>query len=168
VSYARVRNRVERLLKGLDEPPVDVEALARSLGAEVRLFRLERDVSGVLYRDKGRRVIVVNSAHPLVRRRFTIAHEIGHLLMHPGQTVHVDQGLRINLRDPMSATAEDIDEVEANAFAANLLMPAGWLRSDLADRSLNLEDATEIQHLAERYKVSQQAMIVRLASLNPR
>lgn len=165
VSYARVRNRVQRLLEGLDGPPVDVEALAASLGAEVRAFRLERDVSGVLYRERDRKVIVVNVAHAPARRRFTIAHELGHLLLHPGEPVHVDQGLRINLRDAASATAEEVDEIEANAFAANLLMPAEWLRQDVSEKGIDLEDTNEVKRLADRYGVSAQAMLVRLASL---
>lgn len=165
VSYARVRNRVERLLSGLSEPPVDVEALAASLGAEIRVFKLERDVSGVLYRDRDRKVIVVNSAHSAARRRFTIAHELGHLLLHPGEPIHVDQGARINLRDGASATAEEVDEIEANAFAASLLMPAAWLRRDVSEAGIDVEDGAEIRRLADRYGVSTQAMLVRLASL---
>lgn len=165
VGYTRIRNRVDRLLVGLDAPPVDVEALAESIGAEVRRFKLDPDVSGVLYREDDRKVIVVNTAHSQARRRFTIAHELGHLLLHAGEPVHVDQGLRINLRDDRSATAEDLEEMEANAFAANLLMPAAWLRRDLAEGGIDLEDPNQVQALASRYQVSPQAMVVRLSSL---
>ncbi len=165
VSYLRIRRRVEELLVGLDTPPVDVFAIARGLGAEIRALDLESDVSGILYRDGGRKVIVVNAAHSKVRQRFTVSHEIGHLMLHKGDAVHVDEGFRINLRDPRAATAEDVEEIEANAFAANLLMPADWLKADLGGETLDLQDEVEIDRLAGRYGVSSQAIIFRLTSL---
>jgi Zn-dependent peptidase ImmA (M78 family) len=165
VSYVRIRRRVEELLAGLKTPPVDVFAIARGLGAEVRPLSLEADVSGILYRDGGRKVIVVNAAHSQERQRFTVGHEIGHLMLHRGDPVHVDEGFRINLRDPRAATAEDVEEIEANAFAANLLMPADWLKADLGGETLDVQDEAEVSRLAMRYGVSPQAMIFRLTSL---
>jgi Zn-dependent peptidase ImmA (M78 family) len=164
-AYTRVRRRVDELLRGLSRPPVDLEGIARQLGAEIRLFDLESDVSGVLYRDGDRRVVVVNAAHPEARRRFTIAHELGHLALHKGSAVHVDEGFQINFRDPRSATAENVEEVEANAFAANLLMPAAWLWADLDRETFDLGDDGMLERLAERYQVSKQAMVFRLASM---
>jgi Zn-dependent peptidase ImmA (M78 family) len=86
-------------------------------------------------------------------------------MLHAGEPVHVDQGMRINLRDERSATAEHTEEMEANAFAANLLMPAAWLRRDLAERGIDLEDPNAVQALAGRYQVSPQAMVIRLSAL---
>lgn len=165
-GYARLRRRADELLAGLTCPPVDPAAIASNLGAEVRLFDLEADVSGVLYREADRRVIVVNKQQSLVRQRFTIAHEIGHLILHSGNAVHVDEGFRINLRDPRAATAEEVEEIEANAFAANLLMPAAWVRRDVEDNRLDPSDEDALALLAERYGVSLHAMALRLASLS--
>ena len=165
VSYLRIRRRVEELLRGLKAPPVDVFAIARGLGAEVRVLDLAPDVSGILYRDGARKVIVVNTRHSDVRQRFTVSHEIAHLMLHKGDPVHVDEGFRINLRDPRAATAEDVEEIEANAFAANLLMPAEWLKADLGGETFDLQDEAEIDRLSRRYGVSPQAMIFRLTSL---
>jgi hypothetical protein len=69
------------------------------------------------------------------------------------------------LRDARSATAEDVEEIETNAFAANLLIPAQWIRLDVAGYTLDLENEARIDALADRYQVSKQAMIVRLTSL---
>lgn len=165
VGYARVRRRAEELLKDQARAPVDLETITKALGVEVRQFDLEPDISGILYREDGRRVIVVNQRHSPVRQRFTIAHEIAHLVLHKGESVHVDQAFLVNLRDPRSATAENVEEIEANAFAANLLMPAAWLRTELATDTIDLADEDELRTLAERYEVSTQAMAVRLASL---
>ena len=165
VSYARVRRMADDLLKGQSGPPVDLEAIALRLGAQIRDYDLALDISGILYREKERRVIVVNQHHSAARKRFTIAHEIGHLALHRGEDVHVDSGFRVNLRDPKSATAENVEEIEANAFAANLLMPASWLRGELTDHSIDLNDDSEIATLATKYAVSAQAMMLRLTTL---
>jgi len=56
--------------------------------------------------------------------------------------------------------------MEANAFAAALLMPEDWLRADLADRKIDLSDDVAVRNLATRYEVSQQALTFRLMNLN--
>src|SRR5690606_21568604 len=109
---------------------------------------------------------VVNEAHNAARRRFTIAHELGHLVLHRGTAVHVDDSFRFNLRSPRSSTADDVEVIEANAFAANLLMPAVWLRNDLKDDTIDLNAEDEVRLLADRYQVSAQAMMLRLTSLD--
>ena len=63
---------------------LDVEAIAEKLGAEVIFDKLGDDVSGLLVREADRVVIGVNDAHPETRQRFTIAHELGHLVLHQG------------------------------------------------------------------------------------
>lgn len=165
IGYARIRRLAAALLQGQRKPPVDLDLIAAKVDAEIRHLDLAADISGILYRQNDRRVIVVNQAHAEPRRRFTIAHEIGHLVLHKGVEVHVDSGFRINLRNPRSATAEDVEEIEANAFAANILMPAAWLRADVKDPTLDPTDSRELDALALRYQVSPQAMVVRLASL---
>ncbi|MCC2102681.1 MAG: ImmA/IrrE family metallo-endopeptidase [Hyphomicrobiales bacterium] len=164
-SYLRVRRRAEEALQDLTQPPVDVMAVAARLGAEVRPFDLSADVSGILYREGDRRVIVVNQHHSVARQRFTIAHEIGHLALHKGEAVHVDEKFPIYFRDGRSTTAENVLEIEANAFAANLLMPADWLRADLDSMRIDFSDDEALVRLADRYQVSTQAMALRLASL---
>jgi Zn-dependent peptidase ImmA (M78 family) len=129
---------------------------------------LADDVSGILVRDGERKVVVVNAKHAPARQRFTIAHEIGHLVLHPGQEVHVDNAFRINLRDGRSATADDVEEVEANAFAAILLMPLEWVRSAMSSPSIDLTDDGEVCRLADEFQVSTQAMLIRLTTLASR
>lgn len=154
---------------GVSDPPVDVERLAASHGALVsRSPFKDGEVSGMLMRREGQPpVIGVNDAHPERRQRFTIAHELGHLLLHPGREVVLDRPVRINLRDKTSSMATDQEEIEANAFAASLLMPAELVRSEL----LNLDpairqdpDRCTIQ-LADVFRVSTAAMGFRLINL---
>lgn len=89
-------------------------------------------------------------------------------MLHVGREVRVDTAFRINLRSPESSTAEDVEEIESNAFAAALLMPEPFLRNDTAGFVLDVEDAALVQKLAKRYNVSAQAMTVRLINLSSR
>jgi Zn-dependent peptidase ImmA (M78 family) len=167
VNYSAIRRRARGLIADQHQPPIDLALVARALGAEVRELDLAADISGILYREGNRRIVIVNRAHPDVRKRFTIAHELGHLALHRGDKVHVDHQFRINLRDPRSATAENVEEVEANAFAANLLMPADWVWRALEDEPIDLNDDSQIAELASRFGVSQHALLIRIAALNP-
>lgn len=148
-------------------PPVQVEQLARQEGAVVVFQPLDGDVSGMLLRTDGRTVIGVNSAHSKRRQRFTIAHEIGHLLLHEGRKLVVDKTVRVDFRDRSSSLATSREEIEANRFAAALLMPADILQSEvraLMARNRFLDDAMA-EELAERFDVSSQAMGYRLMNL---
>jgi Zn-dependent peptidase ImmA (M78 family) len=149
--------------------PVDVEALARALGAEVRRQPFDGNVSGMLLRD-GRRVLIgLNKSHSERRQRFSIAHELGHLVLHRGKPLFVDHTVRVNLRDNRSATGTEEEEIEANAFAAQLLMPEPLVRSEVEkarDRMGGpLTDEQLMDALAAQFNVSPQAMGFRLINL---
>src|SRR5262249_6216347 len=121
-------------------------------------------VSGALIRKGKDSVIIgVNSAHHSNRQRFTIAHEIGHYALHKGCKLHVDQDFRINWRADNSSTRNSHEEVEANRFAAELLMPVFLIARDLL-RFDDVDDDT-VRWLSRRYKVSSQAMQIRLTNL---
>jgi Zn-dependent peptidase ImmA (M78 family) len=141
------------------------------MGIHIKLDKVDDALSGFLVRDKISRgaVIGANKSHHPHRQRFTIAHELGHFLLHDGQDVHLDESrgaFRVNLRSPESARGEDNDEKEANLFAAELLMPAIFLERDLHDADLDLlGDGDFLVELAKKYKVSVQALTFRLAYL---
>lgn len=147
--------------------PVPVLAIARNVvGAVVRMEPFPGDVSGMLYKPDASAdsppVIGVNSLESQVRQRFTIAHEIGHLVLHKLEGIHVDKKY---LRDGRSKTAEDNLEIEANTFAANLLVPLDWLRDDVATTAIDVESDEEVAALAKRYEVSTQVMAIRLSKI---
>ncbi len=122
----------------------------------------------MLIRDEdGRGVVIgVNSLHHSNRQRFTIAHECGHLRLHEGQTVYVDESFRINHRDEVSAKATNPEEIEANRFAAELLMPYRMIKEDLSQLQFDIEeDESELMQLADRYGVSLQALTLRISSI---
>jgi len=154
--------------KGMLQPPVPVEDLARQLGVQLSFEPFAGDVSGMIVRDGKRVVIGVNSAHAGTRQRFTIAHELGHLKLHEGRRVIVDRSLKVNMRDPRSALATSRQEIAANAFAAELLMPEDILRAEI-DRTVaerpNVSDTDLVAELARKFAVSRQAMTYRLVNL---
>lgn len=161
---------VDELLQvaSADKPPIPIEHIARLCGVHLRYEPFEGELSGLLYREDDRIIIGVNSLHSKTRQRFTIAHEIGHLKLHDGSELYVDRNYPVH-RNHRSSEATDLHEIEANRFAAELLMPEGMIRSDWAERGENpvydYENDEYIHKLAKRYKVSLQAMIFRLINL---
>lgn len=166
-SRAARRRIVGELLAqaGVTEPPVPVEQLAHRAGAVLRYVPFEGEISGMLYHEAGQVVIGVNALHSPTRQRFSIAHELGHLRLHQGRKLRIDRDFRTLFRDGHSAEAIDPEEMETNDFAAELLMPANWLERDLANSKFDYEDDESLRSLAERYRVSLQAMLFRLTNL---
>ena len=165
--YGKIERLVRELLgkNGIIYPPIPVDDIAREEGAEIVVNRFNKEISGLLLRTNDKVIIGVEKTQASTRQRFTISHELAHLLLHDGEEIRVDTNFRINLRSPESSTAEDIEEIEANAFAASLLMPEAFLKEDLANLVLDVEDPHLIQQLARRYEVSAQAMTIRLMNL---
>ena len=86
-------------------------------------------------------------------------------MLHNYDEVHVDRSV-IKLRSKNSSSGEDQEEVEANRFAAELLMPRELLSKDVGKLLLtDFLDDRRMQQLAKQYGVSVQAMTNRLISL---
>lgn len=161
-----VRRARDLLLEtGMHEPPIDVAALAAHLGVRVVSQTLEDAISGVLVIRDDQAAIGVNEGHHRNRQRFTIAHELGHYLLHHEEsTLFVDSTLTF-YRDATSANGRIEQEIEANTFAAEILMPSKFLRQHLGDRAIDLHDDVAVSRLAARFGVSAQALTIRLINL---
>jgi len=123
-----VRKAEETLEENLIcDPPVNVYELASNYGVSVlhKPFPDEiRDISGFIVFDT--REIYVNAADSLHRRRFTVAHELGHWLLHETY-LRENPELGILARRPLGRKDDNPLEQEANCFAANLLAPERML-----------------------------------------
>jgi Zn-dependent peptidase ImmA (M78 family) len=166
-----VQSQADSLLKkfNVKHAPVPVEKIAKSMGAIVQRVPADDSLSGFIYHEKASRttVIGVNASHALTRQHFTLGHELGHFVLHNIEDVHVDRGFSVRLRNATSSEGKNVEEVEANLFAAELLMPASFLDKDIqAIDYVDLDDESTIADLANKYSVSTQAMIFRLAYLN--
>ena len=158
---ARADEAAERLLRefGIDKAPIQPNAIAEGLGAIVVTQELEPDVSGMLVRESDGLIIGVNKHHAPVRRRFTIAHELGHLELHRGRVLILDTPVRVDFRDGASSR----EESEANRFAAALLMPQEMVVRAAAAASRDPDEL--IKSLAREFRVSPAAMGYRLINL---
>jgi Zn-dependent peptidase ImmA (M78 family) len=165
VKRDTISKKVEDLLRRFDlrRPPVPVDKLAKKLGVLLAPLPADDDISGAIIRKDGRVVIAVNPGHHVNRQRFTIAHELGHYFLHEGLETHVDQNFRVAWRNAESSKAINWTEIQANRFAAELLMPTSFMLRDLD--SLETVDKHTVALLAAKYVVSPDAMKIRLSQL---
>jgi Zn-dependent peptidase ImmA (M78 family) len=169
---ASIEDRAHGLLDklGIQSIPTPVRKIARSLGAQLRYSPLDDELSGMIYVKDGVPIIGVNSLHHENRQRFTIGHEIGHLCLHPTaitEVVHVDKRFAESVlrRDSTSATGTERREIEANQFAAALLIPKQVLEERLGDLNEDVEDEYWLEELAKQFKVSKSALQYRIRNL---
>ena len=143
-----VRHAVIGLLNELkvSEPPIDLNHIyhhfQKTLDVTIKGSDDLSDKVDAATKPIGRQVFIVfNNSKSVVRKRFSVAHELGHL--HMG---HVHGNSSIDLG------STNFDEQEANHFAANLLMPPTMLRKDIKS------GMKDVDNLAKRYNVSTEAM----------
>lgn len=145
--------------------PVPVERIVKARGIVLQYAPLADELSGMAYIRDGVRIIGVNALHHPNRQRFTIAHELAHHELHPEQLqeeVHLDKTFRVMMRDDVAAQGIDQWEIEANAFAAELLMPDVFLREVVDPVGLDLDDDERLEALARKFRVSTSALRYRL------
>ena len=165
-----IARRVRALLQEheVTAPPVPVERIARGLSVQLRFSPLDQELSGMVFVKDDTPIIGVNAIHHPNRQRFTIAHECGHLILHRAQVtkeVHVDKGFPMLMRDTAAAAGVNEMEIEANLFAAELLMPESLLTEALGNAPFDIDDDATVSALARRFRVSLSAMQFRLGNL---
>ena len=158
--------------------PVDVEWIAReflNIKVETNVSLDTKKIVGeIIFEGAGNPVIRVNPVKNsyLPRRRFTIAHEIGHFCLHSSKT---GEGF-IDSMKTMSRTESywDVKESEANAFAAQLLMPKHLILNEgdaILDEYIYQNNGAMmkvdmfIEKMARIFNVSSKAMTYRLENL---
>jgi len=166
----QAQERAQELLDklGLRSLPIPVEKIPKSLGALIRFSPLDQELSGMIFIKDGVPIIGVNSLHHPNRQRFTIAHELGHLVLHRpilSSEVHVDKKFPVLMRDALAASGTDLIEIQANNFAAALLMPKVLLEAALAKIEFDIEDASPFEELAKRFRVSRETLEYRISNL---
>ena len=171
IPFNKITSRVKDLLQEheITSAPVPVEKIATALGARVRYSEFDDELSGMIYLKGSNPIIGVNSLHPQNRQRFTIAHEIAHLVLHRhdiADHVHVDKRFPVLMRDASSATGTQRMEMEANHFAAELLMPSFLLSPLLQKNGFDIDDEKPLEKLSRKFRVSKQALSYRIRNLS--
>ena len=153
---------------------VDVEKIIIQKGIKLIPYDFGQDISGVLLFDGSKATIGYNKENGDSRRRFTMAHELGHFVLnHQRRGIFVDTPEKYfppKFRNKESSTGEFLQEKEANAFAASLLMPddlvLGAIELIRDQKKYLLEDYNLAGELAKYFWVSPQAMLFRLDNLD--
>lgn len=162
-----MEKRAKHLLAkaGVDTAPVSMKQVADYLKIKIRLVDLGEDCSAVLVRNKRKQAVIgVNWTHHSNRQRFSIAHEIAHFYLHKGDT-YIDKEYLVNFRDLESGSGTKTEEMQANAFAAALLMPDTWVREAFKQQPFDLTEDDSLEILAKKFQVSTSAMTYRLINL---
>ena len=168
----RLRDRL-----GYEDLNLDMKKLLKSNKITFIERDLPDDISGVSMITKERKkFIIVNKNQSENRKKFTIAHELGHILLKHSTSLntqkHADDSKRasqILFRNQNSSDGSDWKEVEANRFAAALLMPRHLLDLEIEkiqkNNSKNYLSELDVYKLSDIFGVSTIAMSIRLTSL---
>ena len=165
MSVVTAKNEAKKVLDQFlgKNKKINLKKIAKTWGVKIHYELLDNETSGVLIVDNAKPLVVINSGDSKTRQKFTLAHELGHYHLHKPVGVHVDKGYVMS-RNTNSTLGVDIQEIEANQFAAELLMPESLLKKDTKGFTDVLKD-NDIEKLAKKYSVSVQAMTIRLSSM---
>ena len=167
-SYNYIEELTKDLLvkNNLFKPKFDIKKLVERLNLKLEEKELGKDVSGLFVMSDELGIISVNKKENKnkARQRFTIAHEIGHFILHSKlKSIFIDKTPKVMFRNSESSSGELYQEREANAFAAALLMPKDLINNELEKLESDFDNPTK--KLAAKFNVSEQAMSFRLANL---
>lgn len=141
-------------------PPIDVYGIAKNAGltlVEIPFPVESNHISGFITKNNGADTLYVNSNEPENRRKFTVAHELGHWYLHKDE-LETNPNRSILFRIALGKLNTDPIEKEANIFAANLLVPMNLLEQ-------YNKDGEDTQSLAKQFGVSQDVIGYRLQLL---
>lgn len=164
-----IERESEKVLQryGLYSLPTDPLLLAHKLGIDVNNAKFNDDSLSALIARRGSTTrIFIAQSEPPYRKRFSIAHELGHYFLHlQGDGEIADKRIQMYRRgnDPRPDDWDEdrVREIEANRFAAALLMPEEFVRDEW---SVN----PNVSAMSKIFKVSQEAMGYRIDDLNLR
>ncbi|MCL4676964.1 MAG: ImmA/IrrE family metallo-endopeptidase [Alphaproteobacteria bacterium] len=134
---------------GVASAPVDLERLAAAANAKIKIVDdLSDDESGQTTQIKGKHVIIVNGNHREERQRFTVLHELAHIVLelasqHHGPKLTTGTLMRYGKRPP--------EEMLCDVFAAECLLPYDLFSKDVGDVDISM---AAVKELAEKYKAS--------------
>ena len=144
------RNIARKLLAdvGIKNPPVLIRDIVNHIQKQRDLsvypWAFGNNTDGIQITEEEKATIGYNKSQHPHRQRFTVAHEIGHLLLG-----HTEKNFILDLN------SKKPEEIEANQFAAELLMPLEMIKRDLQNKK-NAKD------IANEYNVSEEAVWWRL------
>lgn len=162
-SNEHIEELADQILKDNDMSiPVDLLELAANMGINIYEMDLDEwNASGMISRERGITEVYIDENESATRKRFTIAHEFGHLFLHMEEDVDsnfLDGEPVLYRRGKDNFSTDPSKEREANRFAAALLMPARIVQDEW-------KMSYSVGRMALKFLVSPQAMENRLRTL---
>lgn len=154
-DYIKATNAALELIKNLSYliPPINPAKIATEIAVEVYFAEFTGNYTNVSgFFDAFNNKIYVNKAESPTRQAFTIAHELGHKILHEEWAKSNDY--KFLLREKLELPSKDWHEQEANTFAANLLVPEKMLSK--------YRNIASIGELARLFSVSESVIRNRL------
>ena len=145
-----------RRRSGQRKAPVDIERVLETCGCLYAEEKMPPELQGFVVLAETTPVVVTNARDPMVRRRFTAAHEVGQVLLRHHDSFHVD----FDQGEGSPPNYNWRHERAANDFAASLLMPDELVRHEVENHV-----RSTVGSVAKKFEVSSQAMAIRLATL---
>ncbi len=163
--------------------PIDVVQIAKCLDVKLKSVNKFDNMVGEIEIKDGQPIIVINNFQNAMetRKRFTIAHELGHLCLHLAKDGDAIDGSFVDTKETMRRdNMWDVNEFQANNFAAQLLMPKDLVTKEankfIKDVKKNNPHITRdkfiktfgdefLEYMSEKFKVSRTAMKYRLKKL---
>jgi Zn-dependent peptidase ImmA (M78 family) len=155
---ARQKAKEVREKYSLIKPPINAFDIAKSEGITIAYFKPDdntKDISGLL--EINQKKIYLNAYESAARQNFTLAHELAHYFLK-----HRPDQYGVYKRNSLYSTTKPEKEKEADAFAAELLMPAQLIKKVKRDYGLSDKDIITLSRL---FGVSASAMEYRLKGL---
>jgi Zn-dependent peptidase ImmA (M78 family) len=157
----------------IDTVPVNIEAIIRSFDIELdKNSNLPQEVLGEISKKEGGQYkISIKKTDHYYRKRFTMAHELGHFILHKdkiGDGIDDSENYRPVRRTGTSAGEEE--EREANNFAANILMPKDLVLKYARERGVfnnGVIDDDALKEISTAFQVSPAAMKITITRLKP-
>ena len=174
-EISEIENRTQEILKKIKitEIPVSLEKIL-CYHKITKLDAPSDKYSGMMLTTDNKTFIGINSTESEERKRFTIAHELGHFFLENAaekafvdNSKTIESGIKFEVAFRKKGRSKgEFEEMKANAFAASLLMPANWLINDLKKikETRTLSDMS-INKLADKYQVSEVAMRYRVMNV---
>lgn len=146
---------------GIETSPLDISEVINKIGIKVFSDDLGLDISGFIEKRNSQWVIGINKYQIYQRQRFTLAHELGHYVLHQSQ---IESG-RITDQNLFRDDTNNPIEKEANNFAGDLLMPAEEFRTQIIQKQVRdfsvLAETFGVTIAAARYRAYQLGFIDR-------
>lgn len=148
--------------------PINIDKIIKNEG--IKLIPYDEDgVSGILIIEPNNTIIGFSSKESKNRQRFTKAHELGHFMLHRGGSLFIDKDFKTMYRPSSNVPSTEMNEWEANEFAACILMPEHLVREEMRKILIDYTDEDSnnswIEQLAKKFEVSISAMSIRISRL---